>query len=29
MNDIDLFLGIGFLAIGIMMIYIGCHRDYW
>ena len=29
MNDFNLFLGIGFLAVGILMIIIGLHKDWW
>ena len=28
-NDIDLFMGIGFLVLGILFIIIGFHRDWW
>ena len=29
MNDAELFLGIGLLTIGILMIIIGLHREWW
>lgn len=29
MDDIRLFVGIGCLVLGILMIYVACHRDYW
>ena len=28
-NDYDLFLGLGCLVIGILMIIIGLHREWW
>jgi len=28
-NDINLFLGIGYLVIGICMLYIGVHDEMW
>lgn len=29
MNDIDLFIGIGCLVIGILMMYIGLNKEMW
>lgn len=29
MNDFDLFLGIGCLALGILMIIVGSHKEWW
>ena len=28
-NDFDLWLGIGCLVIGILMIIIGMHKEWW
>lgn len=28
-NDFDLFLGIGCIVLGILMIIIGLHREWW
>lgn len=28
-NDVDLFIGIGCLVVGILMVYIGCHKEMW
>lgn len=28
-NDVNLFIGIGCLVVGILMIYIGCRPDMW
>ena len=28
-NDYDLFLGLGCFVIGILMIIIGLHREWW
>ena len=29
MNDADLIMGIGFLVLGILLIIIGLHKDWW
>ena len=29
MSDFDLVLGIGFLVVGILMITIGTHKEWW
>ncbi len=28
-NDVDLFIGIGCLVVGILLLYIGCHDEMW
>lgn len=28
-NDVDLFIGIGCLVVGILLMYIGCHDEMW
>ena len=28
-NDIDLFMGIGFLVLGVLLIIIGLHKEWW
>ena len=29
MNDIDLFIGIGCLVVGLLMMYVGFRKDMW
>lgn len=28
-NDFDLFLGVGLLTMGILLIIIGAHKEWW
>ena len=29
MSDVDLFLGIGFLTLGVLLIIIGLNSEWW
>ena len=28
-NDVDLILGIGLIVLGVLLIVIGLHREWW
>ena len=29
MSDVELFVGIGCLVVGILMMVVGTHKEYW
>ena len=29
MSDVELFIGIGCLVVGILMMYVGMNKEFW